>query len=258
MEMMTKHPRASIAALLGLAIGVTFGVCLGESMFMAAADSVHRLPLLSGWKHLPTIFSSDFLLFSDGKFRPLSYGLIAVVRSLVDADSLYIWHLLFLLIHWANAILVSRIVEHFAGGWRAPLFAGLLFAVHPLATVIVNDAGFLHHLLTPTAFLAVLSVYLRSEQRALDRPPYAALVLFVAGVLVSKVLFTLPVLLLAYEVIYQRSGWGRLLRRAVPCIRSSVPSSGMRVVSCWDRGSLSSCAKRCRRSTNWPAGAWLH
>ncbi|MBT3345319.1 MAG: tetratricopeptide repeat protein, partial [Gemmatimonadetes bacterium] len=214
--MLTRHPRTSIAALLALAIGGTFGVCFGNSMFMAAADSVHRLPLLSGWQHLPTIFSSDFLLFSDGKFRPLSYGLIAVVRSFVDADSLYIWHLLFLLIHWANAILVSRIVEHFAGGWRAPLFAGLLFAVHPLATVIVNDAGFLHHLLTPTIYLAVLSVYLRSEQGATGRTPYAALGLFALGLLVSKVLFTLPVLLLAYEVIYQRSDWRRLVRMVAP------------------------------------------
>lgn len=219
MGVLTRYPRASIAALLGLAILVTFGMGVGDSMFLASADSVHRLPLLSSWKHLPAVFSSDFLMFSDGKLRPLSYGLMALVRTIVDADSILIWHLLLLSIHWANAILIARIIHHFTSDLKAPLFAGLLFAVHPLASVVANDTGLLHHLLTPTLYLASLHFFIRSERRARTRVRYAlSLGLFVVGLLVSKVAFTIPVLLAAYEGIYLRSGWRQTARALVPFV----------------------------------------
>jgi len=219
MGVLRRYPHASMAALLGLAILATFGTVAGNSMFLASADSVHRLPLLSSWRHLPAVFSSDFLMFSDGKLRPLSYGLIALARTVVEADSIGIWHLLLLLIHWANALLLTRIVHHFTGGLGAPLFAGLLFALHPLASVVANDAGLLHHLLTPTLGLASLHFYLRSEQRERTPVRYAlSLGLFAGGLLVSKVAFTIPVLLAAFEGIYLRSGWRRTTRALVPFV----------------------------------------
>ena len=219
MGVLTRYPRAFTAVFLGLAMLATFGMCAGSSMFLASADSVHRLPLLSSWRHLPAVFSADFLMFSDGKLRPLSYGLMALARTIVDADSVLIWHLLLLLVHWANAILITRIVHHFTGGLWAPLFAGLLFTVHPLAGVVVNDAGLLHHLLTPTLYLASLHFFLRSGQRERTRVRYAlSLGLFAAGLLVSKVAFTLPVLLAAFEGIYLRSGWRRTTRALVPFV----------------------------------------
>ena len=219
MDRLMRHPRAFTAALLGLAVLTTFGLAAGDSMFLASADSVHRLPLLSSWRHLPSVFSADFLMFSEGKLRPLSYGLMALVRSVVDVDSTLVWHLLLVLVHWANAILLTRLVSHFTNGLWSPLFGGLLFAIHPLASVIANDAGLLHHLLTPTLYLASLLCFLRPEQGERTRGRcILSLSLFAVGLLVSKVAFTIPVLLATFEGVYLRAGWRRTARALAPFV----------------------------------------
>lgn len=208
------HPRLSAALILGIAVLGTFAVCLDSSAFITTASSILHLPLLSGWKHIPTIFSVDFAMFSGGQFRPLSYALLALLRTFIEAQNAIFWHLWLAFFHWLNALLVALLVHHFGKRFWSALFAGLVIAVHPLATVLVNDVGLFHHLLGLTFYLASFYLYLLADRPGSRRGPYLwSLALFLSGLFVSKVLFTLPLLLAAYEVLYRRAGLRRLAAR---------------------------------------------
>ncbi|MEW6752950.1 MAG: tetratricopeptide repeat protein [Candidatus Latescibacterota bacterium] len=210
--------RVTLGAALGAAILASFAVCLGRSPFVAGPDTPAQLALLSHWRHLPAIFSRDFLMFTEGQYRPVSYAVLALARSLVGADQALVWHLGLLLCHWLNALLVAAIAWRLgAGRWGAAL-AGLAFALHPLACVVANDLALFHHLLGLTFLLAGLWAYLHLEDGA--RWYGLAVVLFACGLLVSKVVVVLPLLLLAWEALHQRTPWryvaARLAGFAVP------------------------------------------
>jgi hypothetical protein len=92
----------------------TFGWGLNAPTFIDHEASILRLPLLSWWRNVPLIFSRDFLMFSEGQFRPLSYALLAVVRTFIGPDNLLFWHVWLLAFHWLNTILVFLLVRHFS------------------------------------------------------------------------------------------------------------------------------------------------
>ena len=220
MELLQRHARAATAGALGLAVLVTSAICLGTVNSLTSAGSILHLPLLSGWQHIPRIYSADFLMFTEGQFRPSAYALLALLRSLVDADSSTFWHLLLVTCHWLNAVLVASIVRRFARSPISGLFAGLLFAIHPLAAVLVTDIALFHHLLGLTFFLGSLWAYLRSHEddHEISTWGYAAsVVLFLVGVTVSKLVFTLPVVLLASE-FHRRPGWRQAALRLSPFV----------------------------------------
>ena len=74
------------AAVVFIALA-TFAVTLNTDTFVGTRDSILRLPLLSHGKHIPKIFTRDFMLFTEGRYRPLSYALIALVRTIVRGDN---------------------------------------------------------------------------------------------------------------------------------------------------------------------------
>ena len=213
-DWLQKYPRTGIALILGAAVLGAFGVCIGRAHLVGTASSCLHLPLLSGWKHLPTIFSPDFMMFSEGQVRPGGYGLLALARTLFDAEKALFWHFLMLAFHWLNGLLVALVVYCFAPRFWSALLAGLLFSLHPLATVVVDDIDQFHFLLGLTFFLAAFYFYLRSETATHQRFFYPlSLVLFAVGLFVVKVVFMLPLLLAAYEGIYRRTGWSQIVRR---------------------------------------------
>jgi Tfp pilus assembly protein PilF len=220
MALLNRYPRAVIAGLLGLGILAVNAICLGAIHSLASADNILHLPLLSSWRHIPRIYSSDFMMFSEGQFRPSAYALLALLRSLVDADSTMFWHLLLLCCHWLNAFIIASIVRHFARSAASGLFAGLLFAVHPLAAVLVTEISLFHHLMGLTLFLATFWVYLRADLADHQHRRWhyiLSVFLFLLGLTVSKLLFALPCMLFACE-IHRRLGWRQAAMRLLPFV----------------------------------------
>lgn len=216
-DLLRRHPGVMTGAVLGATTFVTYAVCLGKAYPLASGDSILDLPLLSSWRHLPSIFSSDFMMFSEGQFRPTGYALLALLRSVIDADAVILWHLLLVALHWLNACLMAGLVRLITRHAWSPLFAGLLFAVHPVATVVVNDVTLFHHLLGLTFYLASLQAFLRPEPAHRSFPIWlvASVGLFLVGLTVSKLLFSLPLALVACEG-YRRPGWRVAVARLSP------------------------------------------
>lgn len=203
------------AAGLALALLLTYWPALRGPLAPSDERPALRLGLVSHYQNIPRLFTRDFLMFSDGQFRPLGYAVLAAVRTVVPAEARLFWHLWLLGFHWLAALLLYLLARRLLGRVLPAALAAGLYALHPLASVVVVDVNRFHLLLGLVFYLAALLCCVRPEGPG-RKAQAAAFVLFLAGILTSKVVFTLPVLLAAYELLWRRSGLGRTLLRLSP------------------------------------------
>ena len=204
-----------VAAGLALALVLTYWPALRGPLAPSDRGSTLQVGLVSHYRNIPGLFTRDFLMFSDGQFRPLGYAVLAAVRTAVPADARLFWHLWLLGFHWLAAVLLFVLVRRLLGRVLPAALAAGLYALHPLASVVVLDVNQFHLLLGMVFYLGALVCYVRPG-RTTRGAQAAAFALFLAGIFTSKVVFTLPVLLVAYEVFYRRSGIGWALLRLSP------------------------------------------
>jgi len=211
-----KTPRylwLMVVLLAGILLSAIYSVSLFSGTFITHDDSVLRLPVLSHARNVPHIVSRDFTLFTSGQFRPLSYVLLVVARTFVAADSILFWHVWLLSFHFVNTLLVLSIARHFSPRPAVVLTAAAVFGLHPLCTVIVNDINQFYMLLGLTLSLGSLKAYL-SFSRSHSKTLYSvAAGLFVLGALTARPALWLGLILLVYELLYERSGIRRTLLR---------------------------------------------
>lgn len=107
------------------------------------------------------------------------------------------YHWVNILLHAANAALVWYLARVMGLGTGRALVAGLLFAVHPLASEPVNYLSSRSESLVALGFLASLALYLRSD--GFDRYWGFSLACFALALLSKATAVVLPAVLLAYE-----------------------------------------------------------
>jgi len=208
-----RRERLATGVLLGAALAALFGGSWGESVFLSPPGNLLSNPLLSGPSHLASILSPEFAMFTEGQYRPLSYAVLALLRGVVPADATSFWQAVLLVTHWLAAFLLARLVRRLGGALGPSLFAGALFVVHPLVSVFAADAGLYHFTLGWVLYLGAMHLYLRAGQGDGGRALAGCLALYLLGVLTTKAVFTWPLVLLAYEGLYRRSGWRYTARR---------------------------------------------
>ena len=247
-----------IAGLLAVALLAAYFPALRGPLTTSDQDSALAIPLVSTYRNIPLLFTRDFLMFTDGQFRPLSSALLAAVRTAVPADGALFWHLWLLGFVWVAALLIyvvaARLLRDARLAATTPAtVAALLFALHPLTATLALDINHFHLLLGLVFYLAVLALYLGPGSH-LSGPPCRegsgarfagapsaradgpdgpslqspgqpspgtqalAFLLFLAGIFTSKLVFTLPAALLAYDLCSRRSGLRRSLLRLLPYV----------------------------------------
>ncbi len=207
------RPYLTVALSVGVVVLATYSVSLFSPTLILHDNSILRLPVLSYAGNIAHIFSRDFMLFSSGQFRPFSYALLALLRTFVAAESIFFWHIYLLAFHIVNTLLVFAIARHFTSRLSVALTAAAVFGLHPLCTMIVNDINQFYMLLGVTLSLGSLKAYLsfsRSGRKALY---VLAVALFVLALLTARPAIFLGLLVLLYELLYQRSGVKRSLLR---------------------------------------------
>lgn len=215
-KIFTRRPGVLMLLLLAVGLVASFGWSVHAPTFITHESGVLQLPLLAWWRNVPLIFSRDFLMFSEGQFRPLSYALLAVVRTFIGAENVSFWHIWLLVLHGVNAILVFVLVQHFSKHTGSAILAAAIFALHPVASVVVNNVDHVHYLLGLTFYLGSLSCYLAFADTRRKALYAMATGLFALGLFTSKAVFTLPLVLGAYEGLYRRAGIRTVLRRLLP------------------------------------------
>ena len=135
------------------------------------------------------------------------------------------YHIVNLLIHFANTALVGRLLERLGvpGAW----FAAALFAVHPLHVESVAWVIARKDLLATLFFLAAFLAWLRFVEGPRAGRYAAALALYAAGMLCKSIAVTLPAALLIWHWWRRGRVTGAELRRLLPFFVVGLAIAGL-------------------------------
>ena len=158
---------------------------------------------------LPTVnvaafFNQSYFNIAGGEasYRPLatlSYYLIYAVAGLNP----FYYHLLSVLLHALNVVLIYLLVNVIRKHRFTALIAGLLFACHPALTEAVDGIAYNEDLLAAAFFLLAFLFYLKSSTAKLrsNRFNYGcSLFFFWLGLLSKEMAITLPAIILLYDL----------------------------------------------------------
>ena len=202
--------RGSIAILIACVLLVYANSFEGSFHY----DDFHSIawnPHIRDVGNIPGFFVDPRLFSADpdkGMYRPLLLVTYAINYVLSGYE---VWSY-----HWVNAglhLLCALLVwgigrKSWGEGWGA-LAAGLLFALHPLATEPVNYISSRSESLAACFFLSAFLLFIAEGGKKTG----VALVCFAAGLLSKSVVVTLPVVLLLHDWLRgeKRIAWGRHL-----------------------------------------------
>lgn len=138
------------------------------------------------------------------------------------------YHLTNLLLHAANAALLFAVARRALGSPTAALFAGLIFALHPVQIESVSVIAQRKTLLSTGFVLAALLAY--QLYRSGRRRWYPAAVLLYLGACGSKSsVIPFPLLLLLYDYTFQRARWR--VRDKLPFFALAITTAGVGAAS---------------------------
>lgn len=217
----SRRSRAG-ALLVCLAAVAVFLPCWGAPTFFGSEDCLLRLPVLSYWRNIPTIFSQDFMIYSDGCYRPVGYAILALLRSFVSADCARFWGALLIGLHLLNTLLVFGVLRYLLKKPVAVVMGAALFGLHPVSCVLVHQIQYFHILLGVTFYLGSFLLYLSFRQGGSRSRLVLSLFLYGIGLVTSPVAVTLPLLVAAHETLLLRSGIRRSALLVCPFVALAV------------------------------------
>ena len=147
-----------------------------------------------------------------GMYAPISWIAYWVGHGISGKEA-WGYHLLGLLIHALNAVMVFAFLKHLTGRDWAAFFAALLFAVHPMQVEAVSWAAALSTVLFSSFYLGSLLAYLqwriKSTSPQIHKSPIiwlgVSLLAFLAACLSKSAAVTLPLVLLAVDFYLERT-----------------------------------------------------
>ncbi|HUV39461.1 MAG TPA: hypothetical protein VMY39_07590, partial [Planctomycetota bacterium] len=213
---------AVAAVVLALA---AFSPALFTRTFTDDADSVLRVGRVSHVKHLRAIFSREFTAHTGGRYRPFPYAVLALGRTVARPENALFWNLWLLGFHVLNALLVYGVARHFARRETSALAALAVALFHPAASSFTHRIDLFPDVLAGTLYLGTLLAYLGWGRRRRLSLYVLSLVLLAMGLVSSRAFVTLPVLLLLYEVLYERTVAWRAVLRVLPMAVLIVPAA---------------------------------
>lgn len=195
--------------LLVLAVCAVYANSLTGSFHYDDFHSLVLNPHIRDWHQLANFFTDPGLFSVDpakAMYRPLLLVSYAFNYAVSGYEVLG-YHLFNVLVHLACVLLVWQLaLRH---GRAGALCAGLIFALHPVASEPVNYISSRSESLAVALLLAGLVCYLRRDRFGAVLGPLA----FAAALLVKSIAIVLPGLLLLYEFCRaeQRLEWRRQL-----------------------------------------------
>ena len=166
-------------------------------------DDLHSIvenPHIRSLSNIPAFFYQPELFSADPRnamYRPLVLVSYALNHAL-SGDSVWSYHLLNLAIHLGTSCLLYALVCQLGGTWVQALLAGLLFALHPLASEPVNYISSRSESLCAFLFLLAFLGYAHGGRKAWG----LGICAFVGALLAKSVGVVLPLVLLLYYLLF--------------------------------------------------------
>jgi tetratricopeptide (TPR) repeat protein len=162
--------------------------------------------------NVAAFFNHSYFKIAGGEasYRPLSTLSYYLIYAIAGLDPFF-YHLLSVLLHLVNVVLVYLLVNLIRRHRFTALIAGLLFACHPALTEAVDCIAYNEDLLAAAFFLLALLMVLKSGTHGLksNRIRYGcSLFFFWLGLLSKEMAITLPAVIFLYDVSF-RNGAGR-------------------------------------------------
>jgi tetratricopeptide (TPR) repeat protein len=177
---------------------------------------------------LASLFSQSYYEFAgiEASYRPVSTLSYYVIYAFAELNPFY-YHLVSLLLHMLNTILVSWLAVLVLQHHLRALIAGLLFACHPVLTEAVNGIDWNDDLLTTLFFLLALICYIRNQSENLVsgiKGYSLSLLFFALGLLAKEMAITLPAIILLYDLVLRDAdrdsanftGLQKMVRNRIP------------------------------------------
>lgn len=152
----------------------------------------------SFWQYLALYFDPRL---QTAWYRPLQGMRYGLIYALFGAQPLA-YHLVNVLVHICNCLLLFAIVGQIARNWRVALLTTLLYASLPLYSVAVFWPGVADFVMT-LFFLAAILAWVQFRQSGKPYGYGLALLFFVLALLTKELAVTLPIVLLLFD-------WGLL------------------------------------------------
>ena len=200
------------AAILVVGVLLVYGNSLEGSFHYDDFHSITWNPHIRDLRNIPAFFAQPQLFSVDpekGMYRPVLLTTYALNYAVGEYE-VGGYHLVNLLLHLVCVLLVWIIGSRVGCGERGALLAGLLFAVHPLASEPVNYISSRSESLAACFFLGGFVLFIAGSRRQFG----GALLCFAAGLLTKSVVIALLPLLALYE--WQVSGKPFRMSRHLP------------------------------------------
>ncbi|NOS66822.1 MAG: hypothetical protein HOO67_00410 [Candidatus Peribacteraceae bacterium] len=170
------------------------------------------------WSNLVHVFTS----YDPQLYIPLTF-VSWQINALVFGMNAWAFHVVNLLLHCANVVLVLLILRRLSGSLFIAGFAAALFAIHPIQTEAVLWAASRKDLLSGLFFLLSTHAYLRYREHDWIRKWLLWSIVFFALGLLSKVsVITLPVWLLGIDWLQKRRIDRQMFLEKIPYVILAV------------------------------------
>ena len=163
-------------------------------------------PDIKGWSGVTRLFTSGYWSStgkSGGLYRPLTmcsflleYAAVGLKPALYHVDNI--------ILHFLCSVLSFFIMKSFLTEEKTPLFAALLFAVHPVHTEAVAWVTGRAELLS--AFFSMLSALIFLNKRGRAGWTFLYSLLFLLALLSKESALVIPALMAVYLLIYENEG----------------------------------------------------
>lgn len=205
--------------LVGLAAVLVFGASTFNDFVFFDDDKAILYNRALQNPSLGKFFSGQNL----GMYAPMTWIAYWVGQGISDKEA-WGYHLLGVLLHVFNAMLVFGILKQLTGRLWPAFAAGLLFAVHPVQAEAVCWAAALSTVLFATFYLLSLAAYLRANTTPTLSYGWLGLSLaaFLAACLAKSAAVTLPLVLIAVDLYRNRILNGNFWLSKIPYLILSV------------------------------------
>lgn len=170
-----------------------------------------------GFESIKGIFSTFFV----GMYQPVTTLFYAVTHSLFGLNPTA-FHLLSLLIHVVNSLIVFKLLQHFTNAKKLSFLLSLLFLVHPMQVESVAWVSAFSNLLFSFFFLTAFWSYMNYQATRKINYLVLCFILFILSCASKSAAVVLPIILLFYDYYLSKNVKIKLLLQKIPFLAISI------------------------------------
>jgi protein O-mannosyl-transferase len=204
-----------ILAVLCLVAFLAYAHTLSFEFVSDDDTQVLRNPWIRNWSQVGNFFFTDVWSFSTNEhgssnyYRPF-HMLAHSIGYAISGLKPYGFHLINILLHCFNALMVALIGYRFTRNRSAGIVGGFLFALHPVHVESVCWIAGVTDPLCASFYFSALYIYLNEDQSQKRKITLLTTLLFFGALLSKEMAFTLPLAIVWLDVCLRRKFcWGR-------------------------------------------------